>query len=55
MSASGEKELLASVPLAPPDLILGTVAAFKADKNPLKVNLGVGAYRSDEGKPFIFT
>jgi aspartate/tyrosine/aromatic aminotransferase len=24
------------------------------DKNPEKVNLGVGAYRTEEGKPYIF-
>lgn len=55
MRASSDKGLLATVPVAPPDLILGTAAAFKADTNPLKVNLGVGAYRSEEGQPFIFT
>ena len=37
----------------PPDAILGITEAFKKDNNPNKVNLGVGAYRDDDGKPFI--
>jgi aspartate/tyrosine/aromatic aminotransferase len=31
----------------------GVSEAFKADSNPLKINLGVGAYRDDKGKPYI--
>ncbi len=27
--------------------------AFKADKDPRKINLGVGAYRDDNGKPYV--
>ncbi|OMJ86644.1 hypothetical protein SteCoe_11793 [Stentor coeruleus] len=42
-----------SVPKGPPDAILGISEAFKRDKNPRKVNLGVGAYRDDSGKPVI--
>lgn len=38
------------VPLAPPDPILGLTEAFLADKNPNKVNLGVGAYLDETGK-----
>ena len=30
---------------APPDSILGLTEAWKADPNPLKVNLGVGVYK----------
>ena len=44
---------LRNVPLAAPDAILGLNTAFKADTNPYKVNLGVGAYRSNEGKPYV--
>jgi aspartate/tyrosine/aromatic aminotransferase len=40
--------------MAPADPILGLSAGFKVDKNPLKVNLGVGAYRDNNGKPFVF-
>eukprot|EP00126_Sphaerothecum_destruens_P006295 Sdes_comp19299_c0_seq1m10376 len=39
--------------LGPPDAILGITEAYKADKKPQKINLGVGAYRDDAGKPFI--
>jgi len=38
---------------APADPILGLNEAFKADKHPKKVLLGMGAYRDDQGKPFI--
>jgi len=38
---------------APPDPILGVTLAFKADTNPNKVDLGVGAYRTEEGKPLV--
>lgn len=31
----------------------GVTEAFKANKNPLKMNLGVGAYRDGEGKPYV--
>ncbi|OAX42061.1 PLP-dependent transferase [Rhizopogon vinicolor AM-OR11-026] len=41
------------VPLAPPDSILGLNAAFKADTHPQKINLGVGAYRDDNHKPWV--
>ena len=36
------------VEMGPPDAILGVTEAFKADKNPNKINLGVGAYRDDK-------
>jgi aspartate/tyrosine/aromatic aminotransferase len=44
----------AHIPMAPADPILGLSAGFKVDKNPNKVNLGVGAYRDNDGKPFVF-
>ncbi len=31
----------------------GITEAFRADKDPHKINLGVGAYRDDQGKPYI--
>ncbi|KAI8851926.1 pyridoxal phosphate-dependent transferase [Chytridium lagenaria] len=37
----------------PPDPILGVTEAFRADKNPKKMNLGVGAYRDDNNKPYV--
>jgi aromatic-amino-acid transaminase len=42
--------ILAAVQMAPRDPILGVTEAFVADKNPNKVNLGVGVYCDDNGK-----
>lgn len=42
-----------SIPQAPPDPIFHLTALYKADTFPQKVNLGVGAYRDDNGKPWI--
>ncbi|UKZ73431.1 Aspartate aminotransferase, mitochondrial [Trichoderma virens FT-333] len=41
-----------NVPQGPP-AILGITEAFKADKFEKKINLGVGAYRDDAGKPYV--
>uniref|UniRef100_A0A915BHK7 Aspartate aminotransferase, mitochondrial n=1 Tax=Parascaris univalens TaxID=6257 RepID=A0A915BHK7_PARUN len=41
------------VKMGPPDPILGVTEAFKADSNPNKINLGVGAYRDNSGKPYV--
>ncbi|CAL8086836.1 unnamed protein product [Orchesella dallaii] len=41
------------VEMGPPDAILGVTEAYKRDSNPNKVNLGAGAYRDDQGKPYI--
>eukprot|EP00747_Dinoflagellata_sp_TGD_P163499 gnl/TRDRNA2_/TRDRNA2_182223_c0_seq1.p1 gnl/TRDRNA2_/TRDRNA2_182223_c0~~gnl/TRDRNA2_/TRDRNA2_182223_c0_seq1.p1 ORF type:complete len:416 (-),score=106.49 gnl/TRDRNA2_/TRDRNA2_182223_c0_seq1:81-1328(-) len=38
---------------APIDPILGTTQLYNADTNAKKINLGVGAYRTEEGKPFV--
>ena len=43
----------ANVPQGPPDAILGITEAFKADSFEKKINLGVGAYRDDKGKPYV--
>ncbi|CAK9834584.1 Aspartate aminotransferase, mitochondrial [Anthophora retusa] len=45
--------LWSHIEMGPPDAILGITEAFKKDQNPKKVNLGVGAYRDDNGKPFV--
>jgi hypothetical protein len=39
--------------MAPADPILGLSEAFQMDADPNKVNLGVGAYRGDDGKPYV--
>ena len=43
----------AQIPLAPADKILGLNEEFAKNPSPTKVNLGVGAYRDDTGKPYI--
>ena len=43
----------ANVKMAPADPILGLSEAFQTDADPRKVNLGVGAYRDDSGKPYV--
>lgn len=40
--------------MAPPDPILGTAIAYRASTHPKKVNLGIGAYRTNEEKPYVF-
>ena len=42
------------VPLLPPDQIFGVVFEFAEDKREDKLNLCIGVYRSEDGKPFIF-
>ncbi|KTG42609.1 hypothetical protein cypCar_00026392 [Cyprinus carpio] len=41
--------------MGPPDPILGVTEAYKRDTNSKKMNLGVGAYRDDNGKPFVLS
>lgn len=41
------------IPMAPPDPILGVSEAFKADTSDVKLNLGVGAYRTEELQPYV--
>jgi len=42
--------LLSAVQMAPRDPILGLTEQFNTDKNPKKVNLGVGVYTDENGK-----
>jgi aromatic-amino-acid transaminase len=42
--------LFSAIEMAPRDPILGITEGFNADKNPAKVNLGVGVYYDDNGK-----
>ncbi len=46
--------LFSHVQMAPPDPILGTALAFQKDTSKDKINLGIGAYRDDDGKPYVF-
>jgi aspartate aminotransferase len=43
----------ADLAVAPPNEIFNTKAAYLADKFPNKVDLGIGAYRTDEAKPYV--
>lgn len=50
MNAPVPASLLSAIEMAPRDPILGITEAFNADKNPAKINLGVGVYYDDNGK-----
>ncbi|XP_068724499.1 aspartate aminotransferase, mitochondrial-like [Montipora capricornis] len=53
LASSRASSWWSKVELGPPDAILGITEAFKKDTNPKKINLGVGAYRDDNGKPYV--
>ncbi|KFY16002.1 hypothetical protein V492_01634 [Pseudogymnoascus sp. VKM F-4246] len=52
LGAARQGSTWANVPQGPP-AILGITEAFKADSFAEKINLGVGAYRDDAGKPYV--
>lgn len=41
------------VPQAPPDAIFHLTATYKSDTDPNKINIGVGAFRTDDMKPYV--
>jgi aspartate aminotransferase, cytoplasmic len=41
------------VPQAPEDPLFGLMAAYRADTSDKKVDLGIGAYRDDNAKPWV--
>lgn len=41
------------VPQAPEDPLFGLMRAYRADESPDKVDLGIGAYRDDNAKPWV--
>ncbi|CAL8329858.1 unnamed protein product [Merluccius merluccius] len=45
--------LFSEVPQAPPVAVFKLTADFREDSHPQKVNLGVGAYRTDECQPWV--
>jgi len=49
----GPQSNYGDIPMGPPDAILGLNEAFQKDSNPNKITLGVGAYRGDDGKPYV--
>lgn len=50
---SGASSVFSHVVRAPEDPILGVTVAYNKDPSPVKLNLGVGAYRTEEGKPLV--
>ena len=54
-TTDNSKDFFAHVPKAPLDPILGMTVLYKQDKDPKKIDLGVGAYRTEEGKPLVFS
>jgi len=42
-----------TVPQAPEDPLFGLMAAFRRDEDPHKVDLGIGAYRDNNAKPWV--
>ncbi|GAA98558.1 uncharacterized protein L969DRAFT_18133 [Mixia osmundae IAM 14324] len=51
--AHHDMDVFKEVSQAPPDSIFQLTAAYKADKHDKKINLGVGAYRDENGKPWV--
>eukprot|EP01113_Clastostelium_recurvatum_P006494 TRINITY_DN1292_c0_g1_i1.p1 TRINITY_DN1292_c0_g1~~TRINITY_DN1292_c0_g1_i1.p1 ORF type:complete len:441 (+),score=116.37 TRINITY_DN1292_c0_g1_i1:26-1348(+) len=54
-ASSKPSNMFSGVKVAPPDPILGVSLAYKADNDPRKVDLGVGAYRTDDGQPLVLS
>lgn len=52
-SSNSPSSVFAHLARAPEDPILGVTVAFNKDPSPSKLNLGVGAYRTEEGKPLV--
>eukprot|EP00850_Spirogloea_muscicola_P011761 SM000074S21671 [mRNA] locus=s74:265135:268838:- [translate_table: standard] len=53
MAVATQVSVFEDVSMAPPDPILGVSEAFKADDSDVKLNLGVGAYRTEDLKPYV--
>jgi len=50
---SDSSSVFGNVETLPPDAIFFTKQRYKEDTDPRKVNLGIGAYRDDNGKPYV--
>lgn len=53
MSSKGSVSAFGAVQQAPEDPLFGLMAAYRADKDPKKVDLGIGAYRDNNAVPWI--
>uniref|UniRef100_T1DNU1 Aspartate aminotransferase n=1 Tax=Crotalus horridus TaxID=35024 RepID=T1DNU1_CROHD len=49
----GAGSVFAAVPQAAPVAVFQLTEDFRSDEDPRKVNLGVGAYRTNEGQPWV--
>lgn len=52
-TTSSGMSFLSEVPVGPPDAILGIAQAFRESTDPNKVNICVGAYRDENGSPWV--
>jgi len=52
-AVGGKGSVFGNVPVLPPDAIFHVKTSFKADSSPQKLNLGIGAYRTEAGKPYV--
>lgn len=50
---AAQASLYGHIQRAPLDPILGTKIKYRQDTDPRKMNLGIGAYRTNEGKPYV--
>ncbi|KAK9669565.1 hypothetical protein RND81_13G140100 [Saponaria officinalis] len=55
MVATTNRSRFEGIPRAPPDPILGVNELFNADTNAKKLNLGIGAYRTEELRPYVLS
>ena len=53
MESSNKSLYFAQIQDAPADPIYAIVSAYEADQSPKKVDLGVGAYRDEQARPWI--
>jgi aspartate/tyrosine/aromatic aminotransferase len=47
------KKQFLDIPVSPPDQAFGLIAEFEADHHPNKVSLIAGAYRDENGDPWV--
>ncbi|XP_060673127.1 aspartate aminotransferase, cytoplasmic-like [Ziziphus jujuba] len=53
MDSRDGESVFAHLPLVPDPPVFAVMAAYGKDPSPLKLNLGIGVYRSEDGKPFV--
>ncbi|KAL2237372.1 UNVERIFIED_CONTAM: Aspartate aminotransferase, chloroplastic [Sesamum indicum] len=53
VTSAVEVSRFGDITMAPPDPILGVSEAFRADTHEMKLNLGVGAYRTEDLQPYV--